>query len=178
MSELPSDERASAAAGADPGRRKAAAQEARGALALTLAPVASPITVGTCESKLLRVCRFQPSGPFIENPKRGDGMKRACPEPSSTETLSSRKTFASGFSGSTTRRTRRPARTRKAKPTCQVNARGLGDAKVRPGFAIAYLRHSAKYMEPEVEARRAKRGVWDGDFVTPAEWRHHQVPSQ
>ena len=29
-------------------------------------------------------------------------------------------------------------------------------------------------MEAKVEARRAKRGVWDGDFVTPAEWRHHQ----
>ena len=33
-------------------------------------------------------------------------------------------------------------------------------------------------MQTQVEARRAKRGVWDGDFVTPAEWRHHQVPSQ
>ena len=53
--------------------------------------------------------------------------------------------------------------------TCD-NARCLGDAMVRRGFAIAYLPGSAKYMEAEVEARRAKRGVWDGHFVTPAEW--------
>jgi endonuclease YncB( thermonuclease family) len=58
--------------------------------------------------------------------------------------------------------------------TCQVNGHDLGDAMVRRGMAIAYLRYSAKYMEAEVEARRARRGVWQGEFVEPEEWRHRQ----
>jgi len=55
---------------------------------------------------------------------------------------------------------------------CQVNGRDLGDAMVRRGFAVAYLRYSAKYMEAEVEARRAKRGIWQGNFVEPEIFRH------
>jgi len=58
-------------------------------------------------------------------------------------------------------------RSRLAKFT-QLGAKRLFKAGLKAG--------SAKHMEAEVEARRAKRGVWDGDFVTPAEWR--QVPSQ
>ena len=30
------------------------------------------------------------------------------------------------------------------------------------------------YMDAEVEARRAKRGVWQGDFIEPEEWRHRR----
>jgi hypothetical protein len=52
MSELPSDKLCIADAGANPGRRKAAAQEARGAqtFAVTSAPTATPIHVSTSEN--------------------------------------------------------------------------------------------------------------------------------
>ena len=39
--------------------------------------------------------------------------------------------------------------------------------------AVLRFRYSAKYMEA-----RAKRGAWQGDLMTPADWRHHQGPSQ
>jgi hypothetical protein len=70
MSKLSPDEPSIAESGANPGGRKSAAQEARGAqtLALTSPPAATPVRAG--ESKL-RVCRPQPSEPFIENLKLG-----------------------------------------------------------------------------------------------------------
>jgi endonuclease YncB( thermonuclease family) len=58
--------------------------------------------------------------------------------------------------------------------TCSVNGHDLGDAMVRRGFAIAYLRYSSKYEDAEIEARRDKRGIWQGDFVEPEVWRHRR----
>jgi hypothetical protein len=167
MSKLSPDEPSIAPSRADSVRRTAAAQEARGAqtFALTLAPTATPVAVGASESQPLRVWRLQHSEPFIENPL-GNRMKRACPPPSSTETLASW--------GSTPRRASRPARTRRARPPCQVNGRDLGDAMAQRRMASAYLRYSSKYMDAKVEARPAKRGVWQGDFVQPQEWRHRR----
>jgi hypothetical protein len=69
MAELTSlDEPSIAATRADPGRRNAATQEARGAqsLAVTSAPAAMPIPIGVGGSQFLRVW-LQPSEPFIEN---------------------------------------------------------------------------------------------------------------
>jgi hypothetical protein len=43
----------------------------------------------------------------------------------------------------------------------------------RFGMAVAYLRYSARYMDAEVEARRAKRGERQDDFVSLADGRHH-----
>jgi len=56
--------------------------------------------------------------------------------------------------------------------TCEVAGRDLGDWMVRRGFAIAYLRYSTKYADAEIEARRAKRGIWAGNFENPEDWRH------
>ena len=50
---------------------------------------------------------------------------------------------------------------------CEVNGRDLGDVMVRRGMALA--EHSARYIEAEVEARRAKRGLWAG---VPEDWPH------
>ena len=52
----------------------------------------------------------------------------------------------------------------------QLGAKRLFKAELKAG--------SAKHMEAKVEARRAKRGVWQGDFVTSADRRHHQWSSQ
>jgi hypothetical protein len=130
MSELlPPDEPSIAAAGADPGRRNAAAQEARGAqaFAVTSAPAATPIPVGSRESQL-RVWR-----------ETGNRMRRPCRAPSSSETQSSWERFR---------------------------------------MAGGYLRYSARAVDAQVEARRARRGERPGDFVLLADWRHHQGPSQ
>jgi endonuclease YncB( thermonuclease family) len=58
--------------------------------------------------------------------------------------------------------------------TCEVAGRDLGDAMVRRGFAVAYLRYSAKYQEAEIEARKARRGIWAGSFEEPEVWRHRR----
>ena len=47
---------------------------------------------------------------------------------------------------------------------------------VRRGYAIAYLRYSSKYEDAEIEARTAKRGIWQGAFQEPERWRREHLP--
>ncbi|WP_182911968.1 thermonuclease family protein [Sphingomonas cavernae] len=48
----------------------------------------------------------------------------------------------------------------------------IGEAMVRAGFAISPGGFGdAPYADAEREARAARQGVWQGSFVTPAEWR-------
>ena len=56
---------------------------------------------------------------------------------------------------------------------CQTAARAdLGEAMVRAGLAISpAIRGEAAYGDAEEEARQAKRGVWQGRFDMPADWR-------
>jgi endonuclease YncB( thermonuclease family) len=58
--------------------------------------------------------------------------------------------------------------------TCQVAGRDLGDVMVRRGLAVAYERYSSRYIEAEAEARRARRGIWAGNFDLPEDWRHRK----
>jgi endonuclease YncB( thermonuclease family) len=56
--------------------------------------------------------------------------------------------------------------------TCAVEGRDLGEAMVRAGHALDYTRHSrGRYASAEREARETKRGIWQGQFDDPAEWR-------
>jgi hypothetical protein len=73
MYELSPDECTLGTCGANPGRRKTAAQEARGACtsAVTSGPATTPIQIGASGSQFLRGWRLQPSEPFIENLKLG-----------------------------------------------------------------------------------------------------------
>ena len=36
---------------------------------------------------------------------------------------------------------------------------------------MAYRRYSTAYVDQEAAARRAKRGIWTGEFVPPWDWR-------
>lgn len=48
----------------------------------------------------------------------------------------------------------------------------LGEAMVRAGLALSPDRHGeARYADAEADAREAKRGLWQGEFDTPTEWR-------
>ena len=42
---------------------------------------------------------------------------------------------------------------------------------VSEGWALAYRRYSADYVDEEEAARSARRGIWRGEFVPPWEWR-------
>jgi Staphylococcal nuclease homologue len=43
----------------------------------------------------------------------------------------------------------------------------LGRRLVSAGWALAYRRYSADYVDAEAEARKAERGMWRGTFVRP-----------
>jgi endonuclease YncB( thermonuclease family) len=55
---------------------------------------------------------------------------------------------------------------------CLAGSTDLGEAMVRAGWAVDYVQFSrGAYASAEVEARRARRGLWAGRFETPSTWR-------
>ncbi len=54
---------------------------------------------------------------------------------------------------------------------CYAGNDDLNAWMVREGWAVAYRRYSKDYVDEEVEARAASRGVWRGDFMLPWKWR-------
>ncbi len=44
---------------------------------------------------------------------------------------------------------------------------------VREGHAVAYG-FAGTYAAEQAEAKAARRGIWDGTFVSPANWRHQK----
>ena len=54
---------------------------------------------------------------------------------------------------------------------CYAGTDDLNAWMVREGWAVAYRRYSKDYVDEEVEARAAGRGVWRGDFMLPWKWR-------
>lgn len=57
---------------------------------------------------------------------------------------------------------------------CRVEARDLGAAMVRAGWALAFVRYSRDYLGEENEARLGRLGQWAGSFTPPWEWRARQ----
>lgn len=56
------------------------------------------------------------------------------------------------------------------------NGPDIGAAMVRQGWALAYPPRSAAYAAEERAARKAKSGLWVGQFVTPWDWRRQKRP--
>jgi endonuclease YncB( thermonuclease family) len=54
---------------------------------------------------------------------------------------------------------------------CFVGDQDLNGWLVRRGWAVAYRKYSKDYVPQEERARRAKVGVWSGEFVMPWDWR-------
>lgn len=54
---------------------------------------------------------------------------------------------------------------------CQVGNFDLGAELVRQGWAVAFKKFSKRYVAQENEARKAKRGLWEGKFDRPRDWR-------
>jgi len=42
---------------------------------------------------------------------------------------------------------------------------------VRQGWALAYRRYCKDYLDDEKAAKVAWKGLWQGEFVPPWEWR-------
>ncbi len=54
---------------------------------------------------------------------------------------------------------------------CRVGDRDIAAEQGRGGWASAYGRSSDRYSDLEDEARGARRGVWQGAFEKPWDWR-------
>lgn len=59
---------------------------------------------------------------------------------------------------------------------CSASGVDLGDFMVRSGWAVDYTRYDAdgRYKEAEDEARAAHRGIFQGPFMQPEQWRHRR----
>ena len=55
---------------------------------------------------------------------------------------------------------------------CSAGSLNLNDAMVRAGWAVAYTRHGLDHAAVQDEARAAKRGIWQGRFEQPEQWRN------
>ena len=55
--------------------------------------------------------------------------------------------------------------------TCYAGPVNLNLEMVRRGWAIVYRRYSALYSDIENQARSARRGLWQGLFTAPWDWR-------
>ena len=54
---------------------------------------------------------------------------------------------------------------------CFANGHDIAGALVDRGLALAYRDFSTAYVENETRAAAAKRGMWQGRFSPPWEWR-------
>jgi endonuclease YncB( thermonuclease family) len=55
--------------------------------------------------------------------------------------------------------------------TCSADKIEINAEMVRLGWAIAYRRHGLDYIGAEQLAKSARRGIWQGAFETPEDWR-------
>ena len=62
---------------------------------------------------------------------------------------------------------------RSVRARCRIDGRDLADLVVRQGHAVA-VPGGPDYSPAESEARQARRGLWSGTFMVPAEWRQRQ----
>jgi endonuclease YncB( thermonuclease family) len=54
---------------------------------------------------------------------------------------------------------------------CRVGTIDINQRLVADGLAMAYRRYSCDYVADEEAARLARRGMWDGTFEPPWDWR-------
>jgi endonuclease YncB( thermonuclease family) len=54
---------------------------------------------------------------------------------------------------------------------CRAGDLEINAEMVRLGWAVAYTKHSTIYMDEEADARRNRRGLWQGAFEKPEKWR-------
>ena len=54
---------------------------------------------------------------------------------------------------------------------CYVGSEDLDRWMVEQGWAMAFRKYSLDYVDAEDDAREARRGIWQGEFEMPWEWR-------
>ena len=59
--------------------------------------------------------------------------------------------------------------------TCRLNGEDLNGWMVQEGWALAYVKYSSVYVGTEEDARTHQRGLWQGAFIAPWDWRHRNT---
>jgi endonuclease YncB( thermonuclease family) len=59
---------------------------------------------------------------------------------------------------------------------CQIGPKDVGLTMVNNGYAVALPDSFPDYQRAEAQAREAKLGLWQTDFVLPWEWREGRGP--
>ena len=54
---------------------------------------------------------------------------------------------------------------------CFRNKLDINSWLVRNGYAVSYQKYSKKYLSEEIEAKNDKKGIWQGEFEMPWDWR-------
>lgn len=54
---------------------------------------------------------------------------------------------------------------------CAVDGQDIGAALVAGGYAVAYREYGDEYLDQELDAAKAGRGLWAGGFELPSEYR-------
>ncbi len=86
------------------------------------------------------------------------------------DTSGSRKTVSCEFTGQLT--FGRPV------ATCSIDGTDIGETMIRDGWAYAHRRYIEgemleRYVSAEDEARLRKVGVWQGEHISPGDWRRN-----
>jgi hypothetical protein len=61
---------------------------------------------------------------------------------------------------------------RRTLATCYLAGEDLNGWLVQQGWALAYVKYSSAYRQVEEDARANQRGIWQGAFIAPWDWRH------
>ena len=61
---------------------------------------------------------------------------------------------------------------------CRLGDEDLNEWMVRVGWALAYIKYSQAYRRTEEDARKHQRGLWQGAFIAPWDWRHRNDKTQ
>src|ERR1039458_9182242 len=61
---------------------------------------------------------------------------------------------------------------RRTLATCYLAGEDLNGWLVKQGWALAYVKYSPAYRQVEEDARVNQRGIWQGAFIAPWDWRH------
>jgi endonuclease YncB( thermonuclease family) len=56
--------------------------------------------------------------------------------------------------------------------TCSLAGEDLNAWMVQQGWALAYVQYSSVYIHDQENARTQQRGLWQGAFIAPWDWRH------
>jgi endonuclease YncB( thermonuclease family) len=55
---------------------------------------------------------------------------------------------------------------------CRLGNENLNAWLVHEGFALAFRKYPLTFVDDEVDAQKAQRGLWSGAFIAPWDWRH------